>query len=161
MTFTYKTNSKGNINFFPGKFFRFIENDLVMNSYSFHKKDNVLTFSGKALSDNESSTVSKLKRRFFDYGRIWVSQGKEGFIIKIKYNYLSFLTVSVIISWIAGMITMWISRGGWIVFFKGFLIALLAVNFFAYKILKFRADRLIHPNIITVLQMVEKNDDTV
>jgi hypothetical protein len=159
MTLNYKTNFTGDMNSFMEKFFRLLENDLVMQLYSFQKRENILVFLGKSSSEGASSTVSKLKPHFFNKGKIWIKQGKHDLVVKIKFNFFSFFVASLVVSIITGILTMWLSEEGWIIFLKGFTIALLAINFAGYKILKFRADRLIHPNIFTALQLLEKKND--
>ncbi len=49
MTLNYKTNFTGDMNNFMEKFFRLLENDLVMQLYSFQKRENILVFSREKL----------------------------------------------------------------------------------------------------------------
>lgn len=158
MTFNYKANFTGDKNIFTEKFFRLLENDLVMHFYSFQKKENILVFSSKGSYGNGSLPVSKSGPLFFTKGKIWIIHDRHGINVKIKFGYFSFFLVALVTSCIVGMITIWLGNEGWIIFFKGFAIALLVVNFAGYKILKFRADRLIHPNIFTALKLLEKTN---
>ncbi len=156
-SFSYKVRFSDKKTIFEDQFFRMIGNDLIMQQYKFQKQKGELVFIKNRTQGIKSDINVIVKPLFFGKGKIKVKQVKENLMVKIRYDIKLFFIIALIVSCLTGILTMWFSEEKLTSFFKVFILTLMVINFVGYKILKFRADRLIHPNIFTTLQLLEKD----